>query len=70
MRKKNIGRLDQFLRMGISAGMIYAGAFLIEDPFSAWFLGALGVGNFIVALVRYCPLYAVTGIDTLQERGG
>ena len=27
-------------------------------------LGALGVINLFIALIRFCPLYAMTGIDT------
>jgi len=64
---KNIGRIDQLIRLGISSSMIYFGFFdlsLIQDEFSATIIGILGSMNLIVALVQFCPLYAATGINT------
>ena len=64
---KNIGLFDQFIRLGISSGMIYFGFYdlsLIQDKFSATIVGIFGTLNLIVALIRFCPLYAVTGINT------
>jgi len=64
---KNIGRIDQFLRLGISLSMIYFGFFdlsLIQDKFSATIVGIFGSMNLIVALIQFCPLYAVVGINT------
>ncbi len=67
----NIGRLDQFIRILLSLSMIYLGfidAQLIPDPISRFVLGAFGVINLVVALVRFCPLYALTGIRTCATR--
>jgi len=64
---KNIGRLDQIIRLCISISMIYFGFFdlsLIQDEFSATIVGIFGSMNLIVALVQFCPLYAVAGINT------
>ncbi len=66
---KNIGTLDQVLRLGISGMMIYFGFIdtqLIADTFSAHVVGILGVLNGIVAVARFCPLYAVAGITTCR----
>lgn len=66
---KNIGTLDQVLRLGISALMIYIGFIdsqLIADTFSAHLIGVLGVLNAIVAIVRFCPLYSLAGITTCK----
>ena len=64
---KNIGRIDQLIRIGISLNMVYFGFIdlsLIQDEFSATLIGILGTLNLIVALIRFCPLYAAAGIST------
>jgi len=64
---KNIGRIDQLIRLGISLSMIYFGFFdlsLIQDEFSATIVGIFGSMNLIVALIQFCPLYAVVGINS------
>ena len=66
---KNIGTLDQLLRLSVSGLMIYFGLIdtqLIADTFSAHVIGVLGVMNFIVAVVRFCPLYALAGVSTCK----
>jgi len=64
---KNIGRLDQVLRTGIAIGMVYLGFIdrsILNDAFSSNIIGTLGVFGLIVALLRNCPLYTLTGINT------
>jgi len=64
--------MDQFVRLGISAVMIWAAFIntsLIEDEFSSTLLGVFGVLNAIVALVRFCPFYQVVGINTCGSSG-
>ncbi|MDH5611741.1 MAG: DUF2892 domain-containing protein [Gammaproteobacteria bacterium] len=64
---KNIGRVDQLIRLSISLSMIYFGFInlgLIDDEFSATLIGIFGSLNLIVALVQFCPLYAAVGINT------
>ena len=64
---KNIGHIDQLIRLSISLSMIYFGFFnlsLIQDEFSATIVGIFGSMNLIVALIQFCPLYAVVGINT------
>ncbi|VAW76038.1 hypothetical protein MNBD_GAMMA15-2102 [hydrothermal vent metagenome] len=67
--EKNIGILDMVLRIGISAGIIYVGFIdltIIPDEFSSMVIGTIGVLNLISALFRYCPFYALTGINTCK----
>ncbi len=67
LKARNVGRLDQILRIGISIGLIYIGFIdrnLVGDSFSATVLGVVGVMNLMVALLRICPLYSMVGIDT------
>ncbi len=69
--KKNIGRFDQILRMGIGLGLIYIGFIdtsFIDDPLSSNIIGGFGALNIFVALLRSCPLYSLTGISTCQEK--
>lgn len=69
--KKNVGRLDQILRIGISLFLIYIGFInetFINDSLSSNIFGIIGVLNLIVALTRLCPLYIVTGINTCQTK--
>jgi len=65
--KINVGRLDQILRIGISLTLIYIGFVdqeFIPDSLSSNIIGIIGILNLIVAIVRFCPLYVVTGINT------
>jgi len=65
--EKNIGILDMVLRTGLSAGVIYAGFIdtdMIADTLSSMIVGTIGVFNLAVALVRFCPLYVIAGINT------
>ncbi len=70
--QKNIGILDFILRLGISAGLIYVGFLdqtLISDAFSRQMIGVLGVVSLVIALARFCPLYALVGFNTCPIKG-
>ncbi len=67
--EKNIGFVDQILRIGISSFLIYISLIdtdFIADPVASGIFAFLGIGNLIVALVRYCPLYAAIGVNTAK----
>jgi len=69
--KTNVGRLDQFLRIGISLVFIYIGFIdegLIHDSLSSNIIGTFGVIFLIVAVIRFCPLYVITDINTCQKK--
>ena len=69
--KRNVGRLDQILRVGISLVLVYIGFIdkeFITDPLSSNIIGIIGVLSLIVALLRFCPLYVVTGISTCNRK--
>ena len=66
---RNLGRLDQVLRIGIGCALIYAGLIdtdFIQDPLSSYLVGGFGAVNIVAALARYCPLYALVGINTAR----
>jgi len=68
---KNIGRLDQVLRAGISIGLIYI-AFTddspINDTLSGYIIGGIGIVSLFVSIIRYCPLYALADISTCPKK--
>ncbi len=65
---KNIGRIDQVLRFGIGAVLIFLGFFshAIPDTFTSLLIGGFGIINVIAALVRVCPLYYAVGISSCR----
>lgn len=66
---KNIGRIDQILRLGVSAILIYISLIdtgFIADPFASGVVAFIGMGNLIVALARICPFYSLVGINTCK----
>lgn len=70
MIKKNVGRIDQILRIISSSVMLYYGFFeetAISSGLSGTLLGIFGTGIFLSAVFQYCPLYAVTGINTCEK---
>lgn len=63
----NVGRLDQILRIGIGLVLIWFGFIddsLISDRLIAALIGILGALNTLAAVLRVCPVYTVTGINT------
>lgn len=69
--KKNVGRLDQMLRIVTSLVLIYIGFIdkeLIYDSLSANIIGTIGILFLIVALLRFCPLYVITEINTCSKK--
>jgi len=67
---KNVGRLDQILRLGISLCMIYAGFIdetLIDDQVSSIILGATGVVLMYTVIMRSCPMYIFIGWSTCRD---
>ena len=70
MIKKNIGRLDQLLRLITSFALLYISIIdttIISDKISSMIIAGIGIINLIVALIRFCPLYHVTDINTCDS---
>lgn len=61
--KKNIGNIDASIRIII--GIILLSLIFI-GPKSLW--GLIGLIPIISALLRYCPLYPILGINTCQKK--
>ena len=59
--KRNVGKIDQIVRIVIGAGMIAAGVF-----FESWW-GAIGIVPIITGAVGWCPAYLPLGISTCKK---
>ena len=62
--KANIGFLDKFIRIFLGVvmiGMAIAGVF--PAPWD-WIIGLAGVIPLFTAMINFCPLYPLFGINT------
>ena len=57
--KKNVGKLDSILRL-IAALLLIAAAVDLK----IWWFSLIGVILLLTALIRFCPLYTIFGINT------
>jgi hypothetical protein len=57
----NVGGFDRVFR--IVAGLALLSLFFLLDG-SARYWGLIGIVPLLTALVRFCPLYALVGINT------
>lgn len=60
---KNVGSVDKILRIIVGLALI---AIVFVGPQTPW--GWIGVVPLITALVGYCPLYKVIGINTCRTK--
>ena len=60
--KKNIGKVDQGIRIGIGLIIIAAGIY-----FKSWW-GLVGIAPILIGLVRFCPLYVPLGISSCKPK--
>jgi Inner membrane protein YgaP-like, transmembrane domain len=64
---RNVGTADQWLRI-ILGLVLLALIFIIDGPWR-W-IGLIGVVPLGTALLRWCPLYTLLGIDTCPREKG
>jgi hypothetical protein len=62
MMKKNIGNLEQVIR--IVAGLVVIALGII---FQSWW-GLVGIVFLLTATIRVCPLYTLLGISSLNDK--
>ena len=63
--KRNVGGIDRVLRILVGVAILSALA-LLDGP-SRW-LGLVGIVPLGTALVGWCPLYPLFGIDTCRVK--
>ena len=56
--KRNLGSFDRYFRLALGLAVVVAGLY-----YQHWF-GLLGLVFIGTALVNWCPIYAVLGINT------
>lgn len=57
--KKNIGRIDQFVRMFIGIGLL---SLIVIGPKTLW--GLVGIIPLLTATFNFCPFYPILGLST------
>ena len=70
MGKKNVGLVDKIARILISIAILYFGYIQktqIGDDISGYGFMLFGFIFLTVALVGYCPLYSLVGINTAKK---
>ncbi len=63
--KANMGDADRIIR--IIMGFIFIVLAVIKGSLW-WILGVIGIIFIITSIIGYCPLYALLGIKTKQEK--
>jgi len=56
--KANVGKADKVIRIILGAVVIAAGVI-----YQSW-LGIIGIVPILTALINFCPLYSVLGVNT------
>ena len=62
--QQNIGNIDRILRVVLGLGLLSL-VFILEGNMR-WF-GLLGIVPFFTAMVRWCPVYTLMGIDSNKK---
>ncbi len=58
---KNIGGIEKNLRIIVGIALL-AWGFILSDPINWW--GAIGAVPLFTALMGWCPLYSIIGVNT------
>jgi len=59
--KQNVGNVDQMIRVII--GIVLLSLLFFIDGGARWF-GLIGLVPLLTAVIKFCPLYVVLGINT------
>lgn len=68
MMPKNIGMIDQYIRIVLGFALV---AFAFQDglPIQGWhWAGLIGLVLLLTAFIRSCPLYSALGISSRPAR--
>ncbi|MBN2853075.1 MAG: DUF2892 domain-containing protein [Clostridia bacterium] len=63
--KKNVGKTDKLIR--IILGVVLLSLLFIIDSGWRW-IGLLGIVAIGTALINFCPLYTLIGVNTNREK--
>jgi len=68
--QKNMGRVDQIVRLTIGLIFIYLGFInqgIIGDRLYAVMIGIFGIVNIMSAFLSFCPFYLMAGLSTVPK---
>jgi len=68
--KRNLHNIDIVVRLLIGSVLVYicfVDSNYIANDIVRWLLGIFGVINLLAAAIRFCPIYALSGISTYKE---
>ena len=63
--KKNVGSADKIVRIVLGLGLLSL-LFLLEAPMK--YLGLIGFVPLLTAMMGWCPLYTLLGIDSCKVK--
>lgn len=63
--KANVGNVDRIVRI-VAGLLILSLLFLIDGPARWW--GLIGIVLLVTGFVRFCPAYALLGMNTCESR--
>jgi len=66
--QKNLGTVDRMVRIIAGVLLLFIVPLAFVGPGSGWaFLGLLGLFPLVAGIVRYCPPYALLGMNTYKN---
>lgn len=68
--KRNVGKMDRIIRMLIGITGIYLALYpapYLSNEILRVFIGVFGVGNLMVSMIKFCPLYTLADISTHKD---
>lgn len=65
--KANVGNVDRAIRILLGLALLSL-LFILEG--NARFIGLVGIVPLLTATIRFCPLYAILGINTCPAKLG
>ena len=63
--KANVGGIDRVLRIVVGLALLSM-VFVLPEPNRWW--GLVGIVPLATALLRFCPLYALIGVNTCPAK--
>ena len=66
MFAKNVGKIDRLIRIVVGIALL-AGFVLNADASYRW-LYLIGIVPLATALINYCPLYSIFGLNTCKVK--
>ena len=68
---KNIGPVDQMIRLGLVVGLVGGAIWAANAGLSVWLIGGLGAAALVLlgtVLTSTCPIWLMTGINTRRRK--